>query len=64
VYVDASDACNTLAFQLGQTAVGTTIPTRSWSLKVFFILQDWLGANANQLKLCAHMVNLQGHSKA
>jgi hypothetical protein len=35
VYVDASTACNTLAFQLGQTGIGTTIPTRSWSLKVF-----------------------------
>ncbi len=34
VYVDASPSCNTLAFQLGQTAIGTTIPVRTWSLKV------------------------------
>ena len=33
VYVDASDACNLAAFQLGQTAIGTTMPTRSWSIK-------------------------------
>jgi hypothetical protein len=34
VYVDASDSCNVAAFQLGQTAIGTTITTRSWSIKV------------------------------
>jgi hypothetical protein len=34
VYVDASDLCNTAAFQLGQTAIGTSIPARSWNLKV------------------------------
>ena len=28
VYVDASDVCNTAAFQLGQTAIGTTLATR------------------------------------
>jgi hypothetical protein len=35
VYVDATDSCNTAAFQLGQTAIGTTIPTRAWNLKVY-----------------------------
>jgi hypothetical protein len=34
VYVDASDICNTAAFQLGTTAIGTTLATRSWNLKV------------------------------
>ena len=34
VYVDATDACNTLAFQLGSVGVGTSIPSRSWNLKV------------------------------
>jgi len=34
VYVGASPSCNLLVFQLGQAAVGTTIPVRSWSLKV------------------------------
>ena len=34
VYVDATDLCNTAAFQLGQTAIGTTLPSRSWNLKV------------------------------
>ena len=34
VYVDATDICNTAAFQLGQTAVGTTLATRSWNIKV------------------------------
>ena len=36
VYVDASQACNLLSFQLGTTGIGTVIPTRSWSLKVIF----------------------------
>lgn len=34
VYVDANTACNDLNFQFGNTAVGTTIPSRSWSVKV------------------------------
>lgn len=34
VYADASDSCNTLDFQLGQTGIGTTIPTRQWNIKV------------------------------
>jgi hypothetical protein len=33
VYVDATDTCNTAAFQLGQTAIGTSIPSRSWNIK-------------------------------
>jgi hypothetical protein len=37
VYVDASDLCNTAAFQLGSTGIGTTLSAaRSWSLKVRF----------------------------
>jgi hypothetical protein len=34
VYADASDACNQLNFQLGPTAIGTSIPTRQWNIKV------------------------------
>ena len=34
VYADSSAACNTLDFQLGSTAIGTTIPTRQWNIKV------------------------------
>jgi hypothetical protein len=34
VYVDASNNCNTAAFQLGQTGIGTTIPSRAWNIKV------------------------------
>ena len=34
VYVDADSACNTAAFQLGQTAVGTILPNRIWEFKV------------------------------
>jgi len=35
VYFDASDACNTLDFQLGNHARGvSTVATRSWSIKV------------------------------
>jgi hypothetical protein len=33
VYVDVTDTCNTAAFQLGQTAIGTSIPSRSWNIK-------------------------------
>jgi hypothetical protein len=34
VYVDASNNCNELTFQFGQTGFGTNIGTRSWSIKV------------------------------
>ncbi len=34
VYVDSSDACNILSFQLGTTGVGTGLATRQWSIKV------------------------------
>ena len=34
VYVDASDECNMVNFQLGTSGIGTTIPTRQWNLKV------------------------------
>ena len=42
VYVDASQACNLLSFQLGPAGIGAVIPTRSWSLKViFYSCQVW-----------------------
>ena len=31
--MDASQQCNTLNFNLGTTAIGTSIGTRSWSIK-------------------------------
>ena len=36
VYADASDSCNMLNFQLGNTGIGTTVPTRQWNIKVHF----------------------------
>jgi len=34
MYVDSSDQCNELSMLLGTTAVGTTLPTRSWTIRV------------------------------
>lgn len=34
MYVDANPACNTLLFQLTPTAVGTTLATRQWNIKI------------------------------
>jgi hypothetical protein len=34
VYADASDSCNMINFQLGNAGIGTTIPARSWNIKV------------------------------
>ena len=34
MYVDSSKACNDLSFLLGSTASGTTLATRSWSVRV------------------------------
>ena len=34
VYVDASEMCNELAFQLGNSGMGTAITARDWSIKV------------------------------
>ena len=34
MYVDSSTACNDLNFVLGQTAQGTTLASRSWSVRV------------------------------
>ena len=34
VYVDSSTACNKLNMLLGTTAVGTTLATRSWTIRV------------------------------
>jgi len=36
VYVQASDACNSLAFQFGTANLGATVPVpRKWSIKVY-----------------------------
>ena len=34
VYVDASDACNSLDFQFGSDGVEAVVPTRAWRIKV------------------------------
>ena len=34
MYLDASDSCNDLVFQLGQSAIGTSFANRQWSIKV------------------------------
>ncbi len=34
VYLDSVTNCNMLCFQLGNTATGAAIPTRSWNIKV------------------------------
>ena len=39
VYVEASDACNTLTFQLGGAAIQATLATRQWSIKVVHLIQ-------------------------
>jgi hypothetical protein len=36
VYVDASESCNQLNFQLGPNGIGTAVATRSWNLKVIY----------------------------
>jgi hypothetical protein len=55
VYVDASNNCNTAAFQLGQTAIGTTIPSRAWNIKVnklqILFLQIYKQIQTNSLKI-------------
>ncbi len=33
VYVESSDCCNSLTFKLGSMGVGTSIASRSWSIK-------------------------------
>ena len=38
MYVDASDLCNELTFQLGSTPMGTTTTERRWNIKVKLIL--------------------------
>jgi hypothetical protein len=43
VYVDASNACNMLNFQLGQTGVDTSIPARQWSIKVSHNFYHFVG---------------------
>lgn len=34
MYVDASQSCNNLLFQLGNTPIGTSAATRSWNIKI------------------------------
>ena len=34
MYVDASEMCNNIVFQLGQSGMGAAIATRKWSIKV------------------------------
>ena len=34
MYVDSSEACNDLTFQLGQMGVGTSVAARQWSIKI------------------------------
>ena len=36
VYVDASDMCNDLVFQIGQNGISATIVQRTWSIKVIY----------------------------
>ncbi len=47
VYVDASQDCNDLVFQLGQSAGGTgsTAAARQWNIKVSFLLCGYLSEN-------------------
>ena len=47
MYVDASDCCNDLTFQLGETGLGTAIANRQWSIKVknTFISQSYFSLN-------------------
>lgn len=44
MYVDSSNNCNTLMFQLGPTGIGTTAATRSWNIKISQIscFSQWL----------------------
>jgi hypothetical protein len=39
VLVDSSNSCNMLNFQMGNTAIGTTLATRSWNIKVIIFLR-------------------------
>ncbi len=34
MYVESSDCCNDLTFKLGNTGVGTSVLSRSWTIKV------------------------------
>ncbi len=38
VYVESSDCCNTLDFQLGANAVDAALANRQWSIKVCFFM--------------------------
>ena len=68
MYVDATDNCNTAAFQLGQTAIGTTLATRSWSIKVSYMKLKYPSAHAyftfTSLSLVlVHFLNVFGSGK-
>ncbi len=45
--MDATPACNCLAFQLGGTGIGAVIPTRSFSIKVIFSVMSQAIINCN-----------------
>ena len=53
MYVDATDACNTASFQLGSAPVGTSIPSRSWNLKVHELLRPFKGLCSTEV-LASH----------
>ena len=68
VYVDASEMCNDVVFQLGQTGIGTAIATRKWSIKVRLKVrhQKWVFSSCDRklsfLKDChffAHSVHIK-----
>ncbi len=58
VYVDASDQCNIAAFQLGQTAVGTTLAQRSWNIKVKITRTVFTRENVEKLCDFLHQFDL------
>lgn len=41
MYVDASEACNDLSFQLGANGIGTAVANRAWSIKVRSNSEPW-----------------------
>ena len=55
MYVDASDSCNQLNFQLGPNGMGTAVATRTWNLKV--------NEPDEALKNCKFTRKIKFHSK-
>ena len=50
VYVDASEMCNDLVFQLGTNGNGATIMPRAWNIKVFTLKMKISAQNFTILK--------------